>query len=105
MSSRITIREVIRPFLDWHIDCTVKGCDPSREEQMIARFTHQCDYCRSSIVSGQRWVREKIYDPALNGRDPSYHRYHSEPFAMDEGSCWEKRQMEREIARNTAYAA
>ncbi len=72
---------------------------------MIAYFTHQCDYCRSSIVSGQRWVREKIYDPALNGRDPSYHRYHSEPFAIQEGSCWEKHQMEREIARTTAHAA
>jgi hypothetical protein len=82
-----------------------EGCDPSREEQMIAYFTHQCDYCRSSIVSGQRWVREKIYDPALNGRDPSYHRYHSEPFAIQEGSCWEKHQMEREIARTTAHAA
>jgi hypothetical protein len=41
----------------------------------------QCDYCHSSINLGQRWVREKIYDPALNGRDPSYHRYHAEPFA------------------------
>jgi hypothetical protein len=72
---------------------------------MIACFTHQCDYCRSPIVSGQRWVREKIYDPALNGRDPSYRRYHSEPFAIHEGSCWEKHQMEREIARTTACAA
>jgi len=105
VSSRLTICEVIGPPLDWHSDCNSKGCDPSREEQMIACFTHQCDYCRSSIVSGQRWVREKIYDPALNGRDPSYHRYHSEPSAIQEGSCWEKHQMEREIARTTARAA
>ena len=72
---------------------------------MIACFTYQCDYCRSSIVSGQRWVREKIYDPALNGRDPSYHRYHAEPFATQQESCWEKHQLEREMARTAAYAA
>ena len=72
---------------------------------MIVCLANQCDYCRSSIVSGQRWVREKIYDPALNGRDPSYHRYHAEPFAGQAGSCWEKHQMEQEILRNTAYAA
>jgi hypothetical protein len=93
------------PPLIWHSNCNSKGCDPSREEQMIASFTHQCDYCQSSIVSGQRWVREKIYDPAFNGRDPRYHRYHSEPFAILEESCWEKHQMEREIARTTAHAA
>jgi hypothetical protein len=53
----------------------------------------------------QRWVREKIYDFALNGREPSYNRYHAEPFALQEGSCWEKHQMELDIARTTAYAA
>jgi hypothetical protein len=63
--------------------------------------TNQCAFCRSPIVSGQRWVREKIYDSALNGREPSYHRYHAEPFAGQEGSCWEKHQMEEEIARAT----
>ena len=68
---------------------------------MIVCYANQCAYCRSSIESGQRWVREKIYDPALNGRDPSYHRYHAEPFAGQEGSCWEKHQMELEIARTT----
>ena len=72
---------------------------------MIVCYVNQCAYCRSSIASGQRWVREKIYDPALNGRDPSYYRYHAEPFAGQEGSCWEKHQMELEIARTTAYAA
>jgi hypothetical protein len=35
-------------------------------------------------IAGQRWVREKIYDSALNGRDPSYQRYHAEPFAGQE---------------------
>jgi hypothetical protein len=65
----------------------------------------QCDYCHSSIGSGQRWVREKIYDPAHHERDPSYHRYHAEPFAGHEESCWEKHEMEREIVRSNAYAA
>jgi hypothetical protein len=68
---------------------------------MIVYGANQCAYCRSSIVSGQRWVREKIHDPALNGREPSYHRYHIEPFAGQEGSCWEKHQMEQDIARTT----
>jgi hypothetical protein len=72
---------------------------------MIAFFANQCAYCRTSIVPGQRWVREKIYDAALNGRDPSYHRYHAESFATQQESCWEKHQLEREIARTTAYAA
>jgi hypothetical protein len=72
---------------------------------MIVCFANQCDYCRSSIVPGQRWVREKIYDPALNGRDPSYHRYHAELIATQQESCWEKHQLEREMARTAAYAA
>jgi hypothetical protein len=50
-------------------------------------------------------VREKIYDPALNGRDPSYQRYHAELFATQQESCWEKHQLEREMARTVAYAA
>ena len=61
--------------------------------------------CRSLIETGQRWVREKIYDPALNGRDPGYHRYHAEPFAGQEISCWEKRQMETKISQTNAHAA
>ena len=76
-----------------------------RESKMIDCFASQCAYCRSSIASGQRWVREKIYDPALNSHDPSYHCYHAEPFEGQEGSCWEKHEMEREIVRTTAYAA
>jgi hypothetical protein len=78
-------------------------CTRFQEDNMIVCCVNQCAYCRSPIVSGQRWVREKIYDPALNGRDPSYHSYHAEPFAGQEASCWEKHQME--IGRTTAYAA
>jgi len=82
----------------------LRGMKP-RGVKMNDCFASQCDYCRSSIGSGQRWVREKIYDPALNRRDPSYHCYHAEPFEGQEGSCWEKHEMEREILRTTAYAA
>jgi len=66
---------------------------------------HQCAYCRSAIASGQRWVREKIYDPAPSGSDPTYYRYHAEPFAGEGICCWEKHHMEKEIARTNSYAA
>ena len=72
---------------------------------MILCYASQCAYCGSPIAPGERWVREKIYDPALKGRDPSYRRYHAELFAGQEASCWEKHQMEGEINRNTANAA
>jgi hypothetical protein len=68
-------------------------------------YSCQCQYCRSSIVSGEKWVREKIYDSALNGREPSYHRFHAEPFAGQDLSCWEKHELEREAFRTSAYAA
>jgi len=66
---------------------------------------HECAYCRSPIDLEQRWVREKIYEPALNGHDPSYRRYHADAFAGQEVSCWEKHQMEQEISRTIARAA
>jgi len=87
----------------WHGDCISLPREPAHREEVMDCIA-QCDYCRSSIVSGQRWVREKIYDPAHNGCDPRYRRYHAEPFAGQQASCWEKREMEREIAR-TVYAA
>jgi hypothetical protein len=64
----------------------------------------QCAYCQSPILSGERWVREKIYNPALDGRDPSYRRYHAEPSAGEEASCWEKHQMETVIRQSNAHA-
>ena len=78
-------------------------CTRFEEDNMIVSCATQCAYCHSPIVSEQRWVREKIYDPALNGRDPSYHHYHAEPFTGQEASCWEKHQMK--IGRINAYAA
>jgi len=47
---------------------------------------------------------EKVYDPALNGSDPSYHCYHGEPFAGQEQAVG-KHEREREFARMTACAA
>lgn len=67
--------------------------------------SHECAYCRSPIVSGERWVREKICEPALDGRDPHYHRYHADLFDRAEVSCWEKHLVEQETARTTARAA
>jgi hypothetical protein len=72
---------------------------------MVVYCANQCAYCGSSIVPGQRWVREKIHDPSRNGDNASYHRYHAELFPGQEVSCWEKHQMAQEIARDHAYAA
>jgi hypothetical protein len=72
---------------------------------MIASVTTDCAYCRSSIGPEQRWVRQKIYDPELNGSEPRYYRYHAEPFAGQNESCWDKHQMELELARTSARAA
>jgi hypothetical protein len=72
---------------------------------MVVHCANQCAYCEFFIVPGQRWVREKIYDVSCNGGDASYRRYHAELFAGQEASCWEKHQMEHEIARDHACAA
>ena len=67
---------------------------------------HECGYCRSSIGFGQRWVREKVYDPASqNGREPSYRRYHADVFSGEQLSCWEKHQLQREMSRTILRAA
>ena len=65
----------------------------------------ECTYGRAPIASGERWVREKIYESAPDGNDPSYFRYHADLFVGDEISCWEKHQMELEIIQTTARAA
>ena len=72
---------------------------------MIACCAHKCDCCGLSIGPQLRWLREKIYNPALNGCDPSYRRFHAEPSAGQDESSWEKYQMEREFARAVARAA
>lgn len=73
---------------------------------MSACNTHECGYCRSSIGFGQRWVRERVYDPApSHSKEPIYQRYHAEVFPGEQLSCWEKHQLQPEIARTIARAA
>jgi hypothetical protein len=69
----------------------------------FASTPHECAYCRSLIASGQRWVREKIYEPfADNG--PHYRRYHADLFAGEGLCCWEKHELELEIVRTARSA-
>lgn len=72
---------------------------------MLICGSQECAYCRAPIASGERWVREKIYEPMLVGQDPRYRRYHADLFAGEELSCWEKRQLELGSARTTPRAA
>jgi hypothetical protein len=66
---------------------------------------YECAYCRSTIVSGQRWVREKIYELVFAGNGARYRRYHADLFAGEDLSCWERHQMEQDIARTIARVA
>jgi hypothetical protein len=74
--------------------------DPAVDRSIVAVVStpHECAHCRSLIVSGQRWVREKVYEPSTNN-SPHYRRYHVDLFVDQELSCWEKHEMELEIAR------
>jgi hypothetical protein len=78
--------------------------DPAAHGALVAAaFTpRECAYCRWPIAFGQRWVREKIYEP-FTGDGPRYHR--SDLFDGEELSCWEKHEMERENARAALRAA
>lgn len=70
---------------------------------LAAAFTpYECAYCGSSIASGERWVREKIYEP-LNIDEPRYRRFHADLFASEELSCWEKRMLDLELARTAHH--
>jgi hypothetical protein len=66
---------------------------------MIGYEVRFCNYCQHSIVVGQRWVREKIYDPRSTSQDAAYRHFHAEPFEGQEVSCWEHYLMQREMAR------
>ena len=68
---------------------------------MIVSDLKHCNHCHSLIIAGQRWVRQKIYDPCI-GREVAYRHYHAEPFFGQGESCWEKHQIERELARTAA---
>ena len=81
----------LRPHRWWRLIVEVNG--------MIFNYTCGCAYCGWSIKEGQRWVREKIYEPVVAGRDPIYRRYHAELFDGQELSCWEKQLVESESRR------
>jgi hypothetical protein len=51
---------------------------------MIGYDVRICDYCECSIGAGQRWVREKIYDPRPTSRDAAYRHFHAEVFGGEE---------------------
>jgi len=70
----------------------------------IAFGGHECAYCLSAIATGERWVREKIYEPCT-GNAPRYRRYHADLFLGEELSCWEKQEVERDVARTAGRAA
>ena len=74
--------------------------DPAANGALVAAVitSHECGHCRSLIISGQRWVREKIYETSTDN-DPQYRRYHADLLFDGELSCWEKHQMELETAR------
>jgi len=71
---------------------------------MIFEYTKECAYCGETIEPGQRWVREKIYEPASLDGPPNYRRYHVELFAGQQLSCWEKHLVTVELHR-IGYAA
>jgi len=66
---------------------------------------NRCGYCGTEIELGQRWVREKVYQPTLTDREATYRRYHAELFPGHALSCWEKHELEAEIDRIKACAA
>lgn len=60
--------------------------------------THECAYCQASIATGQRWVREKIFE-SLTGDAAHYRRYHADLYGDEVLSCWEKHQVQAENAK------
>ena len=67
----------------------------------VASGSHECAHCRCSIMAGERWVREKIYEPLADDA-PRYLRYHADLFGDDNLSCWEKHQMQQaEVSCNS----
>ncbi len=69
---------------------------------MVASCTNICAHCAAEIEAGQRWVREKVHEPALAGREPRYRRYHAELFDGQKLSCWEGHLLQLDSARLAA---
>lgn len=65
---------------------------------MAIQELRYCGYCNSPITAGQRWVRQKIYNP-IPESIPRYRHYHADlDFGRGE-SCWEKHQLDRELVQ------
>ena len=69
---------------------------------MVASHANICAHCGAEIETGQRWVREKVYEPALAGRQPQYRRYHAELSDGQELSCWERHLLRADSGRLAA---
>ena len=69
---------------------------------MDASHANICAHCGAEIEAGQRWVREKVYEPAFAGGEPQYHRYHAELFDGLELSCWERHLLQADRGRLAA---
>ena len=69
----------------------------------ICNQPEECAYCRATIASGERWVREKIYEPALVGQSAIAAIMRNSSQAKN--LKLSKTQIEQDIARTTARAA
>ena len=69
---------------------------------MVASHANICTHCGAEIETGQRWVREKVYEAALAGRQPQYRRYHAELSDGLELSCWERHLIQADSGRLAA---
>lgn len=54
-----------------------------------------CAFCGSTIVPGERWVRERMRTAVPDKQESSYQYYHIALIVSAESSCWEKHQLER----------
>ena len=69
---------------------------------MVASHANTCTHCGAEIETGQRWVREKVYEAALAGRQPQYRCYHAELSDGQELSCWERHLIQADSGRLAA---
>ena len=69
---------------------------------MVTSGTNICAHCAVKIEEGQRWVREKVYELILDGREPRYRCYHAELSDRQELSCWERHLLRTDRGRLAA---
>ena len=101
----LLIRDRIFTFALFHLYRGMRLIIKKRGYEMMVNCSNKCAYCGSQIDVGERWVREKVYEPLFTGREPIYRRYHAELLDGQGLSCWEKHQLETETTRITLRAA